>query len=307
MKTTILTRLLSPKKGLQAMVLASLFLTLQIILVWFIETVFLFSFFLTFFLPMMMTFMMLFTPKKTAIIYFIVSLFIPFFVAPVPVYSLLFLILPNLLIGMVLGYALTFKWPLHHLFFVLTTMHYIFIYVTVAVFELFFSTSLMSLFFEHPFFDQNLQLLLISAPFVLFSISIVTIFITLFLFFPILERFFININFDFRPKLIQAKTLFILLLLHLLVFLFLRQFSFLFIGPILLITVYVFTYYLFNQQSSVRYYLLASLVFFLFMNSLMNPHIQRPYQLNAIVIVSWFTATIVLTKLLRKSNKIKIK
>lgn len=279
----------------QEMIWIALMTGIQVIFLWLNQIYPVIGYWLTYLLPFFTTMVIFLVTKKGLIIYFATSFLLTIIIVQPFIETVLFYLLPAWLLGLGYGIALKKRATLLTLLLMLSMIQLFVLFIIRAVSIRLYETDLLSFIYLFLNIQDPIKISLLN-PLALYTIALMQVLISLMLMLPLLERFKLVMDYRLFLNRQEALTFLILFFLTLLFSLVWPPLTFYLIGPLVLLSVYSYVYFLMKPNQFDPYWLIFGLVIYPFINALFNPIINPPYQLMTSLFLAFVPLVLVLYK-----------
>jgi hypothetical protein len=271
-------------------------LVLQMLSLWLNQLYPFIGYWFTFLLPIFTILVLLSSTWRGFIIYSITSMMLIFFFIQAPMETILFYWLPSFILGIGYVIGLKQKATLFSLVLFLSLIQLVVLYV-LRMFSLFlYEVDLLS--FIYLFLNlTNISNIHLLNPIMLYAIALLQITLSLALLIPVLEKLGIQPPYQLMLTRIEVYAFLGIFLLSLVSVGVAPQLSLFAIGPLTLLSVYGYLYFLMRPVRFATYPLLMGLILYPFVNAYFSDILQGPYRILSVI----FIAIIPLALMLHKS------
>lgn len=241
---------------------------------------------LSFFLPLLSVLVFFFTNIKTYLLYVMTSLFLTILFIPNSIEAMTFFLIPSIFFGFAMGNLFRLRLSfVEHLYF-LGILHIFNLSLTIFLSELFYQSSLLQLIYtllQLP----HLEAIHLFDGLILYIFGLIQVLMTLILISPLLERFKIVMRYEIRIPRYLIKLHVLTIGIALITIPFFPWFTLWMIGPITLLSVYLYFYYFLFPKSYSTFFLIAFLALFPFVYALFGLIYHDSLQVLAFLYISF--------------------
>jgi hypothetical protein len=256
----------------------------------------------TFLLPIFTILVFLSSTWRGLVIYLVTSMMLIFMFIQPAMETILFYWIPSVVLGIGYVMGLKRKATLFSMVLFLSLIQLMVLY-GLRLFSLFLYEIDMLSFVYLLLNLTNVNNIFLMNPLMLYAIALLQITVSLGILIPVLERFGIHLPYQLMLTRIEVYVYLGLFLFGLICAGFAPQMSLFALGPLTLLSVYSYLYFLMRPVRFAAYPLLIGLILYPFVNAFLSDILQGPYRILSIIFIAIFPLVLMMYKSFTQKQK----
>jgi hypothetical protein len=216
--------------------------------------------------------------------------------------TILFYWLPSFLLGIGYVIGLRSKATLFSMVLFLSLIQLGVLYGLRMVSLFLYEVDLLSILYL--FFNlTDVHNIFLLNPMILYAIALLQIILSLGLLIPVLEKFNIQLPYQLMLTRIEVYAFFVIFIISLISVGFAPQLSLFALGPLTLLSVYSYLYFLMRPVRFAAYPLLMGLILYPFVNAYFSNILQGPYRILSVIFIAIIPLTLMMYKSFTQKKK----
>lgn len=275
---------------------------LQLLFLWLNQLYPFIGYWLTFLLPIFTILVLLGLTWRGLLIYSMTSLLLIFIFILPAMETILFYWLPSFLLGIGYVIGLRRKATLFSMVLFLSLIQLGVLYGLRMVSLFLYEVDLLSILYL--FFNlTDVHNIFLLNPMILYAIALLQIILSLGLLIPVLEKFNIQLPYQLMLTRIEVYAFFVIFIISLISVGFAPQLSLFALGPLTLLSVYSYLYFLMRPVRFAAYPLLMGLILYPFVNAYFSNILQGPYRILSVIFIAIIPLTLMMYKSFTQKKK----
>jgi hypothetical protein len=275
---------------------------LQLLFLWLNQLYPFIGYWLTFLLPIFTILVLLGLTWRGLLIYSMTSLLLIFIFILPAMETILFYWLPSFLLGIGYVIGLRRKATLFSMVLFLSLIQLGVLYGLRMVSLFLYEVDLLSILYL--FFNlTDVHNIFLLNPMILYAIALLQIILSLGFLIPVLEKFNIQLPYQLMLTRIEVYAFFVIFIISLISVGFAPQLSLFALGPLTLLSVYSYLYFLMRPVRFAAYPLLMGLILYPFVNAYFSNILQGPYRILSVIFIAIIPLTLMMYKSFTQKKK----
>jgi hypothetical protein len=275
---------------------------LQLLFLWLNQLYPFIGYWFTFLLPIFTILVLLGLTWRGLLIYSMTSLLLIFIFILPAMETILFYWLPSFLLGIGYVIGLRRKATLFSMVLFLSLIQLGVLYGLRMVSLFLYEVDLLSILYL--FFNlTDVHNIFLLNPMILYAIALLQIILSLGLLIPVLEKFNIQLPYQLMLTRIEVYAFFVIFIISLISVGFAPQLSLFALGPLTLLSVYSYLYFLMRPVRFAAYPLLMGLILYPFVNAYFSNILQGPYRILSVIFITIIPLTLMMYKSFTQKKK----
>ena len=275
---------------------------LQLLFLWLNQLYPFIGYWFTFLLPIFTILVLLGLTWRGLLIYSMTSLLLIFIFILPAMETILFYWLPSFLLGIGYVIGLRRKATLFSMVLFLSLIQLGVLYGLRMVSLFLYEVDLLSILYL--FFNlTDVHNIFLLNPMILYAIALLQIILSLGLLIPVLEKFNIQLPYQLMLTRIEVYAFFVIFIISLISVGFAPQLSLFALGPLTLLSVYSYLYFLMRPVRFAAYPLLMGLILYPFVNAYFSDILQGPYRILSVIFIAIIPLALMMYKSFTQKKK----
>jgi hypothetical protein len=216
--------------------------------------------------------------------------------------TILFYWLPSFLLGIGYVIGLRRKATLFSMVLFLSLIQLGVLYGLRMVSLFLYEVDLLSILYL--FFNlTDVHNIFLLNPMILYAIALLQIILSLGFLIPVLEKFNIQLPYQLMLTRVEVYAFFVIFIISLISVGFAPQLSLFALGPLTLLSVYSYLYFLMRPVRFAAYPLLMGLILYPFVNAYFSNILQGPYRILSVIFIAIIPLTLMMYKSFTQKKK----